>query len=117
VRFGRALARREVALVVLDEPFRGIDRARRRALLAAARAHWRGATLLCATHDLAETRDFDRVLVIEGGRITEDGVPAELMARAGSRYAALLAEETVASGLWSRWRRLRLGNGRIEEVR
>jgi ATP-binding cassette subfamily B protein len=117
VRFGRALARREVALVVLDEPFRGIERARRRALLAAARAHWRGATLLCATHDLAETRDFDRVLVIEGGRITEDGVPTELMARAGSRYAALLAEETVASGLWSRWRRLRLRNGRIEEVR
>ena len=37
VRFGRALARRGVRLVILDEPFRGLDREQRRALLQRAR--------------------------------------------------------------------------------
>lgn len=116
VRFGRAVARREPALVLLDEPFRGIDRNRRRDLLEAARARWRGATLLCVTHDLAETRGFPRVLVIEGGRVVEDGVPAALAAREDSRYAQLLAEEEVTHQLWSRWRRVTLEAGRATEV-
>jgi hypothetical protein len=59
------------------------------------------------------------VLVVEGGQIVEDGVPAELAARAGSRYQALLkAEREVRQGLWSSgvWRRLRLEGGRLVEV-
>jgi ATP-binding cassette subfamily B protein len=116
VRLGRGLARRDAALVVLDEPFRGIDREHRRALLDAARVRWRGTTLICATHDLAETRGFDRVLVVDGGRIVEDGPPAELGAHADSRYARLLVDEDVAHELWNRWRRVRLDAGRVTEV-
>ncbi len=116
VRLGRGLARRDAALVVLDEPFRGIDRERRRELLDAARDRWRGTTLICATHDLAETRGFDRVLVVDGGQVVEDGTPAELAAREESRYAHLLAEEAVAHDLWSHWRRLRLDGGRMTEA-
>jgi ABC-type bacteriocin/lantibiotic exporter with double-glycine peptidase domain len=115
VRFGRALLRDRPALVILDEPFRGIDRDQRRRLLDAARARWSDATLLCATHDLAETRGFDRVLVIEAGRVVEDGAPEELAARAGSRYQALLAEETATAALWARWRHLRLERGQLVE--
>jgi ATP-binding cassette subfamily B protein len=63
VRFGRALTRSQVRLVILDEPFRGLDREHRRALLAAARRAWADATLLCITHDVGETLAFDRVLV------------------------------------------------------
>ena len=48
-----------------------------------ARQWWRGATLLWVTHDIAETESFGRVLVIDGGRIVEDGDPAELGRRAG----------------------------------
>jgi ATP-binding cassette subfamily B protein len=113
VRLGRGLARRDAALVLLDEPFRGIDRERRRELLDAAHVRWRGTTLICATHDLAETTSFDRVLVVEGGRIVEDGAPAALAARPDSRYARLLADELVANQLWGRWRRVRLEQGRI----
>jgi ATP-binding cassette subfamily B protein len=116
VRLGRGLARRDASLVVLDEPFRGIDRERRRELLDAARTRWHGVTLICATHDLAETRTFDRVLVVDGGRIVDDGVPAELAARADSRYAQLLHEEAVAHELWSHWRRVRLDGGRVAEA-
>ena len=118
VRLGRALARHDAKLVILDEPFRGLDREKRRELLARAREFWRGATLLCVTHDLEETRSFDRVVVVEAGRIAEQGAPAELAACGESRYAQLLAaEQRTRSGLWSGalWRRIRIHSGQIVE--
>lgn len=118
VRFGRALLKRDVHLALLDEPFRGLDRHQRRELLARARRHWDRTTLLCVTHDMGETLGFPRVLVIENGRIVEDGDPAELARQADSRYRALLqAEESVREGSWSsgRWRHLRLEDGRLVE--
>jgi ATP-binding cassette subfamily B protein len=115
VRLARAFLQREVRLALLDEPFRGLDRVQRRELLAEARAWWREATLLCVTHDVAETQSFDRVLVVEGGRIVEDGPPAEL-ARRATRYREMLeAEEQVQSHLWQdpRWRRIRVEEGAL----
>jgi ATP-binding cassette subfamily B protein len=108
--------RRDVRLALLDEPFRGLDRARRRALLARARERWRDATLVCATHDLEETIAFDRVIVIESGRIVEDGHPRLLAARASSRYAALLeAERAVQREIWSSaaWTHWHVEDGRV----
>jgi len=118
VRFGRALLRREVRLALLDEPFRGLDRHQRRKLLARARRHWDGATLLCVTHDVGETLGFPRALVVENGRIVEDGAPAELARQSNSRYRALLeAEQSIREGSWSsgHWRHLRLEDGRLVE--
>ena len=118
VRFGRAMLRDRVRLVILDEPFRGLDRERRRVLLTRARKLWQEVTLLCITHDVGETLAFDRVLVIEGGRIVEDGTPADLADQPDTRYSALLeAEEAVRQGLWSstRWRRLWLEGGKVSE--
>jgi len=120
VRLGRALIRQDVRLVILDEPFRGLDREKRRDLLARARQLWRQATLLCITHDLGETLGFERVIVIDGGHIVEDGDPAELLRRPGSRYHSLLiAEEAVARNLWSKgeWRHWWLEDGKLEERR
>lgn len=118
VRLGRAMLRPGMRLVILDEPFRGLDRERRRELIVRVRNWWRGATLLCITHDVGETRAFERVLVVEGGRIVEDGLPADLEGRPDSRYRALLeAEVAVREGLWSgnAWRRLCLEGGRLVE--
>jgi ATP-binding cassette subfamily B protein len=118
VRFGRALVRPGVRLVILDEPFRGLDRAQRHALLARARQQWQHATLLCITHDVGATQAFDRVLVIEAGRIVEQGAPADLATCLDSRYRAMLeAEVTVREGLWASgvWRRLWLADGRLVE--
>jgi ATP-binding cassette subfamily B protein len=115
VRLGRGLARHDARLVVMDEPFRGLDRKTRERQLAAARDHWPGATMLCATHDLAETRLFPRVIVIEGGVAVEDGPPAELAAREGSRYAELLMRERNAQEAWARWKHVRIVDGRLEE--
>jgi ABC-type bacteriocin/lantibiotic exporter with double-glycine peptidase domain len=115
VRTARALAR-EASLVILDEPFRGLERAERRRLLERARQRWRGATLLCATHDLDDITGFDRVLVLEDGRIVEDGAPAALR-ESPSRYAALLeASEALSDAAWGpkSWRQLRLDSGVLE---
>jgi ATP-binding cassette subfamily B protein len=115
-RVGRALARRGARLVVLDEPFRGLDLATRRELLATARRWWRDATLLWVTHDIAETEAFDRVLVIDGGRIVEDGAPDDLGRRPGSRYAALISgDREMHEREWSaaRWRQVWIDGGRI----
>jgi ATP-binding cassette subfamily B protein len=68
------------------------------------------------THDVAETRTFARVLVVEDGRIVEDGSPAELAARPDSRYAALLRVEDAAKAAWEQWKRLRLVDGRLEDT-
>ncbi len=114
VRFARALRRKSARLVILDEPFRGLDRKTRHTLLERARAWWPCATLLCITHDVAETRAFPRVLVIEGGRVVEDGAPAELAA-AATRYRAMLeSEDAVRTQLWSSagWRHVELDGGR-----
>jgi ATP-binding cassette subfamily B protein len=117
VRFGRALLRSGVRLAILDEPFRGLDRVTRHALLERARRLWADATLLCITHDVSETRGFDRVLVVEAGRVVEQGEPAELGAMQGSRYRALLeAEGRAKAEVWSGpgWTRARMEHGVIE---
>ena len=77
------------------------------------------ATLFCITHDVGETQAFERVLVMENGRIVEDDTPAELAARPGSRYRAMLdAEQEVRRGLWqgAEWRRLWIEEGVLKET-
>jgi ATP-binding cassette subfamily B protein len=118
VRLGRAMLKPGARLVILDEPFRGLDRDRRRDMLARARRLWSDATLLCITHDVGATRDFERVLVVDEGRIVEDGSPREIAERANSRYRDLIeAEETVREKLWAsnEWRRLELDGGKLFE--
>ena len=72
--------------------------------------------MICVTHDISETSSFDRVLVIDAGRVVEQGTPAELAARPDSRYRLMLAEEEqLRTEAWSgdAWRRLRLDAGRL----
>ncbi|MCB9737550.1 MAG: ATP-binding cassette domain-containing protein [Deltaproteobacteria bacterium] len=117
VRLARGQYRPAAGLVILDEALRGLDRDQRRDLLTLARERWRGATLLCVTHDVADTADFPRVVVLDGGRLVEDGAPAELAA-AGGVYAALLAaEQETRALLWGSavWRRVRVDGGAITE--
>jgi ATP-binding cassette subfamily B protein len=117
VRLGRAFLRKDARLVILDEPFRGLDRAQRRQLLQQARQHWQDSTLICITHDVSETLSFPRVVVVEDGRIIEDGDPALLSQQTEARYHSLLeAEEEVREGLWAsdEWRRFSLEGGQLK---
>ena len=109
VRLARAMLRKDARLAILDEPFRGLDRERRARLLAECRRRWKDVTLMCVTHDVVQTQDFDRVLVVEGGRVVENAPPAELLAREGSRYAELVRADVEnhqmlwRAGTWRRW--------------
>jgi ATP-binding cassette subfamily B protein len=119
VRLGRAMLRPDVRLVILDEPFRGLDRTKRRMLLGHVREYWRDATIICITHDVAETLAFQRVLVIDGGKLVESDAPLKLTGRPDSRYRQLIqAEKAVRDKVWNStgWRRLRIEGGRLSEV-
>jgi ATP-binding cassette subfamily B protein len=118
VRIARALARPNVRLAILDEPARGLDRDERGRFLRAARRHFAGATVLAITHDVTETLDFDRVVVLERGRIVEQGSPRRLQANATSRYRALCDLDTaVQRRAWSHpaWRHIRMTSGGLSE--
>ncbi len=86
-------------VLVLDEATSALDPAAEARVISALRAAHPDDALLAITHRLAVAESADRVLVVEGGRITETGTPEELRERAGA-YAALLAAEgrTVVSG-------------------
>jgi ABC-type bacteriocin/lantibiotic exporter with double-glycine peptidase domain len=116
VRLGRALHKRGIRLAILDEPFRGLDRQQRRDLMGRVRRFWSDATLLCVTHDVSETLTFPRVLVVDSGRIVEDGSPEDLVRQPDSTYRKLLlAEEEVREELWSNsnWQHLHLQDGQL----
>ncbi len=116
VRLARALMQDHPRLVLLDEPFRGMDRQQRGRLLAEARQWWQDSTLICVTHDVKETLSFGRVLVVEAGRIVEDGFPSQLASK-DTRYRDLLhGEETLNQKGWKdkQWRKLSLLNGTIK---
>jgi ATP-binding cassette subfamily B protein len=116
VRLARAMLRKDARLVILDEPFRGLDRDKRRELLAMARLRFRDATLIYISHDIGTTLDFERVLVLDGGRVVEDGAPRELLESPGSRFSALReAERAVEDAVWRSpiWRRWWMDRGEL----
>ncbi|HEY2030450.1 MAG TPA: ATP-binding cassette domain-containing protein [Myxococcales bacterium] len=118
VRLARAMLQSTARLAILDEAFRGLDRDRRVRLMKAARTLWAGVTLLCVSHDVVQTQEFDRVLVIENGHLVENGAPAELLAKETSRYAQLVrADEDNHRALWrgGAWRYWRLADGSLSE--
>jgi len=85
-------------VLLLDEATARIDSVNEAAFRAALRADRQRGVLVVA-HRLSTAREADRVLVMEGGRVIEEGAPDDL-ARSGGRFAALL--ELEAAG-WD-WR-------------
>ncbi|MCI5132870.1 MAG: ATP-binding cassette domain-containing protein [Candidatus Electrothrix sp. EH2] len=118
VRLGRAMLRPDTRLVILDEPFRGLDRKKRQELLRRSRQHWQDATLLFISHDIDEALAFDRVLVVEDGQIIEDDTPERLVNDPDSRYSALRqSEQEIQRKLHDDpcWRHWVIEEGRLNE--
>jgi ATP-binding cassette subfamily B protein len=75
-------------ILLLDEPTSALDPATEAAIMETIKELMRGRTTLIATHRLATIHDVDRIVVVERGRIVEQGRGAELLARGGV-YAKL----------------------------
>ncbi|MEV7150671.1 ABC transporter ATP-binding protein [Streptomyces sp. NPDC093084] len=87
VSFARALLA-DPAVLILDEATSSLDIPGERAVQRAMSTVLKGRTAVVIAHRLSTVEIADRVLVMEHGRIVEDGRPAELIAGTG-RFADL----------------------------
>jgi ATP-binding cassette subfamily B protein/subfamily B ATP-binding cassette protein MsbA len=86
-----ALARallRGAAVLVLDEPTSALDAETEGVVLAGLRRLAHGRTVLLIAHRLSTARAADRIVVLNQGRVEEEGTHADLLARQGL-YARL----------------------------
>jgi ABC-type multidrug transport system fused ATPase/permease subunit len=88
ISIARAFIRR-APILVLDEPTTGLDADSTRLVVGALRTLMSGTTTIVISHDPTLVRCADRVLVLEDGRVAEQGTHTELQA-AGGRYAQLM---------------------------
>ncbi len=94
-----ALARALIAgsrVIVLDDPLSAVDTQTERLLVDNLRPAVAGRTVLIAAQRLSTVQVADRAVVLEDGRIVEDGTPADLLARE-ARFHRLFGDELAAA--------------------
>lgn len=93
----RALARRP-SIVLLDDALSAVDTHTEAEILRALRTTLSGRTALIASHRISAIRDASWIVVLEGGRIVEQGRHEELLA-AGGRYWSLLNRQQLEDAI------------------
>lgn len=92
---------RNGALLICDEPTSALDPLAEEAVYERIRTLSEGRTVVLITHRLGSTRTADRIIVLDGGEIVEEGTHADLSHREGGIYAAMwqAQADTYASDL------------------
>jgi ATP-binding cassette, subfamily B, bacterial len=83
---------KDAPILLLDEATAALDSESEEAIREALARLMRGRTVIAIAHRLATLRNFDRVIMLQGGRIIEDGPPDHLMQGRGP-YRELVARE------------------------
>ena len=96
IAVARALLRRP-RLLILDEATASLDTVTARALRDALAASRLGRTLIVVAHRTETVMGADRIVVMDRGRVLEEGAPAELL-HAGGRLAALRDSQVSEAG-------------------
>ncbi len=91
----RALLR-DTPILVLDEALSAVDAENEAVIQEALDRLMQGRTTLILAHRLSSVIDCDRILVLDGGQVSEQGRHEQLMARGGV-YAELMAEQVRES--------------------
>jgi ATP-binding cassette subfamily B protein len=95
IALARAFMREGADVLVLDEPTAALDAESEHAVFERFRTLAEGRTTVLISHRFSTVRMADRILVIEGGHVIEDGSHTQLL-QAGARYAHLF--QLQASG-------------------
>ncbi|PSN38190.1 hypothetical protein C0J52_15039, partial [Blattella germanica] len=80
----------DAACLVMDEATSSVDPSTEKALLEAASRAFAGKTVISIAHRLPTILDCDRILVLEAGRIMEDGTPTQLRHRSMGIFSSML---------------------------
>src|SRR5438309_6243339 len=83
-------------ILLLDEPTSALDPKTESAIMETIKELMRGRTTLIATHRLATIHGVDQIIVLEHGRIVEQGCGSELIVRGGV-YAKLYSSGNFPS--------------------
>jgi len=79
---------RNAPVLILDEPTSGLDAAAERTVIDSLEVSATGRTTLIIAHRLTTVRFAHRIIVLDAGRIVEEGTHADLLAR-NNKYAQL----------------------------
>ncbi|MBB3041738.1 sulfate/molybdate ABC transporter ATP-binding protein [Nocardioides soli] len=100
VAVARALAA-DPRLLLLDEPMAALDVAVRPALRQTLRRVLTDRTVVLVTHDVLDALLLaDRVVVVDDGRVVEEGPTQTVLARPRSAFAARIAGLNAVRGTW-----------------
>ncbi|MBA3517980.1 MAG: ABC transporter ATP-binding protein [Rhizobiales bacterium] len=92
---------KQAPIVILDEATSALDTESEMEIQRALIQHMRGRTVIAVAHRLSTLSAFERIIVLHGGRVVEDGTMAELRRR---------------GGLFDRMWRMQAGQVVLEEV-